>query len=583
MTVLVYAIFLPVAALSISGWGSLALPREGEWSRRFGAGTLTVFFLTAAAGWSGVLVPVVLWTFLAAGLLLWAIYGRFGMPRKTILLILSGLPVIPLVMLPPASRDALIHHLYQARLWLDAGRIVRPEWSGFFSYPYLTETLYALTGGTFGFRFARAVSFLGFLAACSVPFTWFLSRGRKREALFSLLVLLSVPELFRNASWSYSDSFLVFFALLSYREMTGPGGRPVMAVVWGAAAACCKYNGMLVLVSILVLLPYYFRGISRKALAASLLAALFVCGWWALPNLLQWGNPVYPLMEGLFGPEAQTGSREAGYFASAGFGTSLHGPLDYLLLPVRMSIHGRWDDPVHFDGASGPLLLAGAIMALPVLRGKRRKFMLPILYLLLALAFKGQAVRTRYMLPGLAMLAFPVSETLTSLTDRSRSSLVRTSTAALTSVCIVWSGVMLAGLYVDQRPFDLPPDGDYLERELPHHRFFEECDRFVSPDDTTMMINIGRVFYYPGHAVFDEHRAPLELVRMFWAGMDSEDVSDSLSRAGIDLVAADMFLTSINVPPVLEGEELENWREFVSLGLEPLLTVDSYVLFRLRR
>lgn len=529
------------------------------------------------------MVPGVLWAFLAAGLLLWARPGRFGIPRKAILLLLFGLPVIPLVMMPPASRDALIHHLYQARLWLDSGRIVRPDWSGFFSYPYLTEALYALTGGTFGFRFSRAVSFLGFLAAGSVPFTWFLSRGRKREAVVSLLVLLSIPELFRNASWSYSDSFLVFFALLAYREVTGPGGRPVMAVLWGAAAACCKYNGMLVLASTLVLLPYYFRGLSRRTLAACLLAAVLVCGWWALPNLLQWGNPVYPLMRGIFGQAGQAGPREAGYFASAGFGTSLHGPVDYLLLPVRMSIHGRWDDPVHFDGASGPLLLAGAILSLPVLKDKRRKFMLPVLYLLLTLAFKGQGVRTRYMLPGLAMLAFPVSETLTSLTDRCRSGLVRISTGVLAAVCLLWSAVTAAGLYADQRPFDLPSEGEYLERELPNQRFFEECGRRVSPSDTTLMINIVRVFYYPGYAVFDEHRAPLELVRLFWEGMDAEEVSDSLGRAGFDLVAADMFLTSINVPTVLEGPELENWREFVSLRLEPLLTVDNYVLFRLRR
>ncbi|MBN2587301.1 MAG: hypothetical protein JXR55_08405, partial [Candidatus Fermentibacteraceae bacterium] len=545
-----------------------------------GAGTLLMFFLLAAAGWSGLMVPGVLWVLLSVGLLLWARPGRFCLPPGPGLISLCGLLVLPLVMLPPASRDAMIHHLYQARLWLDAGRIVRPEWSGFFSYPYLTETLYSLAGGTFGFRISRAVSLLGFLAACSVPAAWFLEKGRRKEAILSLLVLVSIPELLRNASWSYSDSFLVFFSLLAYSEMLKEDGSPLTAVIWGAAAACCKYNGILVLVSVFVLLPVHFRRLPWKTLAVSLGAALFISSWWAVPNLLQWGNPVYPLLRGLLGPENPVSLRAADYFATAPFSTSLHGVLDYLLLPVRMSVHGRWDDPVFFDGASGPLLLAGVIIALPVLRGKRRKFLLPVLYLLLTLIFKGQGVRTRYMLPGFAMLSIPLSEALgTLLCTRGR--LVRYATLALLTGCLFWSGSRMAELYSEERPWELPSDTEYLSRKLPEYDFFMDCGGYVSGGDTTFALNIGRVFYYPGYAVFDENGAPLGLVRLFWSGMGSEEIADSLRKLGVTHVAADMFLTSINLPSVLEPAELAHWNEFISLRLVPLLTEGSYALFRL--
>ena len=157
--------------------------------------------------------------------------------------------LLPLALLPPSSRDALIHHLYQARIWLEAGRILRPEWAEYFSYPYLTETLYSLAGGTFGFRISRVVSLVGFIGACSVASGFFLRRGRKVEAVLSVLILMSIPELLRNATWSYSDTFLVFFSLLAYTELQRDDGNPLLAILWAGAASCCKYNGLIVLAS----------------------------------------------------------------------------------------------------------------------------------------------------------------------------------------------------------------------------------------------------------------------------------------------------------------------------------------------
>jgi hypothetical protein len=222
------------------------------------------------------------------------------------------------------------------------------------------------------------------------------------------------------------------------------------------------------------------------------------------------------------------------------------------------------------------------IIALPVLRERRRKFLLPMLYLILTLFFKGSGIRTRYMLPGLAMLSIPVSGALGVLLE-SRGRLVRYAAIALLTVCLSWSGLRMADLYIEEKPWELPSDAEYLSRKLPCYRFFTECEPFISEGDTTLTLNIGTVFYYPGYAVFDRERAPLGLLQMFWDGMGSDEVADSLRSRGISHVAADMFLTSINIPTVLEEDELGEWREFVALELSPLLTVEDKVLFRLGR
>lgn len=574
-------IFFSIAAIAISGWGVLALPHSESWSRKFGAGSLLMFFLVSAAGWSGLMVSALLWAILAIGAILWVHPGRFSIPRGGVMIALCGLILFPLILLPPISRDAMIHHLYQARIWLEAGRIVRPDWSGIFSYPYLVESFYTVAGGTFGFRVSRVVSLLGFLAACSVSAGYFLREGRWKTAVLSLIVLMSIPELVRNATWSYSDSFLVFFSLLAYVEFIRKNGNPLLAVIWAGGASCCKYNGFIVLASVCILLPFFFRNMTRKVVIYSIFAALFTTAWWAIPNLLQWGNPVYPLLQGIFNPNITVSSRAAEYYALNTFSTSLHGILDYLLLPVRISLHGEWNNPALFDGASGPLLLAGTILAFVVVKDRRKKFLLPFLYMIITLIANGAAVRVRYLLPGLAMLSIPVSETFENLLIN-KSKIVRATTTVLIAVCVIWSAVKIMNLYEHERPWESKDDTTYLDENAPYYDFFQKCDRYISESDTTLLVNMNRPFYFPGYSVFDHRVVPFELMEMLYAGMDSEEIVNSLRRRGITHLAIDMFLTSINITPELSANELEQWREFVSFRLDPLLTVDQYILFKLK-
>jgi len=541
---------------------------------------LLMFFLVSAAGWSGFLQPALLWTILAVGTLLWVRPGRFSMPGGGYMIALCGLILFPLILLPPISRDAMIHHLYQARLWLEAGRIVRPEWSGIFSYPYLVESFYSIAGGTFGFRVSRVVSLLGFLAACSVSAGYFLREGKKKTAILSLIILMSIPELVRNATWSYSDSFLIFFSLLAYVELIRNKGNPVLAVIWAGGASCCKYNGFIVLVSVCILLPFFFRNMTRKMVLYSLGAAFFTTAWWAIPNILQWGNPVYPLFQNIFNSNITISTRAAEYYAMNTVSTSLNGIMDYLLLPVRISLHGEWNNPALFDGASGPLLLAGTILAIPILRDRRRKFLLPFLYLIIALIANGASVRVRYLLPGLVMLSIPVSETFESLL-MNRKKILRAATAVLIVICAIWSANMIKNLYEHERPWEFQEDRTSLLENALYYDFFQECDRYISESDTTLMVNMNRPFYFPGYAIFDHNVVPFELMKMLWSGMDSEEIASTLRGRGITHLAMDMFITSINITPELSANELEQWRKFVSFKLSPLLTVDSYILFEL--
>ncbi len=131
------------------------------------------------------------------------------------------------------------------------------------------------------------------------------------------------------------------------------------------------------------------------------------------------------------------------------------------------------------------------------------------------------------------------------------------------------------------RPWEFQDDSAYLNENTPYYGFFQKCDLYITDNDTTLMVNMNRPFYFPGYAVFDHAVVPFELMEMLWTGMDSEDIATNLRERGITHLVMDMFLTSINVAPELSADELERWRNFVSFKLNPLLTVDRYVLFEL--
>ena len=205
---------------------------------------------------------------------------------------------------------------------------------------------------------------------------------------------------------------------------------------------------------------------------------------------------------------------------------------------------------------------------------------MPFLYMIIVLIVNGAAVRVRYLLPGLVMLSIPVSETFESLLKK-RKIIVRATTVVLIAVCVIWSANKIMNLYEYERPWEFQDNRTYLDKNTLYYDFFQRCDRYISESDTTLMVNMSRPFYYPGYAIFDHKVVPYELMEMLWAGMDSEDIVINLRERGITHLAVDMFLTSINITPELSADELEQWREFVSFRLYPLLTVDRYILFGL--
>ncbi|HOA05411.1 MAG TPA: hypothetical protein PLV86_00365 [Candidatus Fermentibacter daniensis] len=575
-----FLLCLPALAALVAafcGPGGLLL-RGGSWPERLGAGALLVSMAVSAAGWLSALSSAVLWAILAVA----AASAAFGARRRPspgglLPAAIALLILFPLAAMPPMARDAMNHHLYLPRLWLEAGGIHRPAWCPFFYYPYMVESLYALVGGTFGFRASNMVSLLGF--AGSIGAAWHAAEPHGRKAsLLASLVVLSVPEALRNATWAYSDSFLLLFSILAAGELAKDRWNPSLAALWAAAAGACKYNGLPVTAAVLLVIAWRFRR-SPVRLAAPLAVAMLVSAAWALPNAIERSNPVHPLMGGLFGTEPEVMQRTQELLAGASaYSASVSGPSDLVMLPLRMSLQGRWDDPRLYDGASGPLLLAGVLLF--AVLGRRKVSALPALAVFVAtVLLSGSAARVRYLFGAIGMLSIPAGEGLSRAMSSGRTG--RAVTLAATTVCLIWSGSRLFDLYGVERPWEALDDS-FLENRLPYMSFYMEADRVLEENDTTLFVNMGnRAFYWPSCAVFNARRFPLDVLEPLWAGLGAEGLDSILRARGVTHVAVDMDIADINISGELTEEEFAEWREFAALWMEPVVSEGPYVLFRL--
>ncbi len=576
-----YLMTLPAAVLLGGGFlgaGGLLLPRR-PWSERFAAGAVAVSLAVAAAGWTGLLSTPVLWAAAAVAL-------AAALPRPSRLLprfapwvpVAALVLLLPLAGMPQTARDAMNHHMYLPRIWLEAGSIHRPDWCPFFFYPYLTESLYAMLGGTLGFRPSGIVSLLGFVGAIAAVTEDAAEAAGRRASILAGLVLLSMPEAFRNASWAYSDSFLVLFSVLAVREAAGARPDPVRASLWASAAAMCKYNGLVVALPVLAVTAWRCRR-DRAGLARALPVTVLLTSVWALPNLLETGNPVYPLLGGVFGSPAPLSERAQALLSDySAYTSSIRSPFDLLLLPVATTLGGAWDDPRLFDGSAGPLVLLGVVLCAMAGRNRRR-LVLPALVFLATVLLTYPAVRVRYLLPAFALAAVPAALGLESALAGRRATAL--ASVALMAACVGWSASWVARLYASERPWEtLQPD--FLEKRLPYMSFYMDVDRQLQPTDTTLMVNMGnRAFYFPSYAMYDSHRFPLVLLEPLWAGADREDLARRLRAGGVGYLAMDMDMTQVNVTGELGSREMAEWRGFVAEDLEPLVSVGPYVLFRL--
>jgi hypothetical protein len=377
-------------AAAAAAAGDLAVRTLGQtrgltWVERislgFGLGTALLGAIALILGRLGWLSPPLVRTGLALVVARWLFSSRPWLSIRSIRFSAGWLPALALApfvvvmllgsMLPAVDFDVIEYHLQGPKEYFLAGRISFLPHNVYTSMPFGVEMLHllgmevlgdwwwgALAGQLLVALFAPAAA--GMIAATA------LRAGSPRGAWIAVIVYLSTPWIYRLAVIAYVEGPLCFFhAALVWAVVRGQFGREISrGPLWGltgllaGGAMSCKYPAL-----ISAVIPFgVIALIDARRNRSVVPVTAYVLGWaivmtpWLGKNIIDTGNPVYPLANSIFQGRYWDPGREAKW-------VSAHGPrvvsADQFCESI-VDVAGRsdWQSPLYL--ALAPLALARA-------------------------------------------------------------------------------------------------------------------------------------------------------------------------------------------------------------------------------
>lgn len=534
---------------------ALGMRDEPDWTERapiaFGLGATGLGVVTLVAGRLGLLSPWGARFGLAVPILIAGAWrpsrpsrtnperGRVGRPGLgTVGFVLIGGPFLVLMalaaMLPTIDFDALEYHLQGPKEHFLNGRITFQSHNVYTSMPFSVEMLHLLGMEVLDDWWRGALVGQLVVMVHAPMAAWLIAATARRVASpragwVAAVVYLTTPWVYRLAAIPYVEGPLCFdhAALLAAAcsGVTGARRAGLLGLLAGGAMAT-KYPALVSAVvpfGALVLLQAV-RGRSPRLVLAFAAGCAVTVGPWLAKNVVDTGNPVYPLAYGVFGGGPWSAEREVKW-------SNAHGPR-----PVTMGgfVNGVLDIAGRSDWQSA---LFTALAPLALLRvGSRRAVLW--LWGYVAYLFATWFVLTHRidrfwapMLPALAVLAGVGA-------DWVRSRLWTACLAAIltigTASNLVYITTALAGL--NQWTGNL----DAMRKSVPQmlNPPLFQLDQMLPPGARPLLVGQASVFHLNHRVVFNTVFDD-EILELIAKDKGPREVLDELHRRGITHIYVD--------------------------------------------
>ncbi len=507
--------------------------------------------------------------------------------------------ILILSSVPPVSRDALTHHLFVPRLYLEHGGIYEIPQIPFSYYPMNLDLLYMIPLYFGNDIVPKYIHFFFALLTAWLIYDYLKSRISKMYGLLGSLFFLSIPIIVKLSITVYVDLGLMFFTtaslLLLFRWIeSGHKTRYLLlAGICCGLAAGTKYNGLVTLFLLSLFTPVLFirsqqpkRPKSRHAIQFALYfagTALLVYSPWLVRNYVWTGNPIYPLHNSFFqqSTTAPSSSRtnsndpkgEQSSLTKKVVQLSPHGSSVFvtrkilynetwwqaLLLPVRFFFEGRDDDPRYFDGRLNPFLFLLPFFAFLKKTTRRERLekntLLIFALLFFFFTFFQEAMRIRYIVaivPALVLLSIFGLRNISIFVLPKRFAMKNIGAerlALIITVAMLWYN----GQYIMQQFQIVQPisyiRGDvsreqYISRFRPEYPAIQYANTHIDTKGKVLCLFLGNRGYYmqfqpvfkrPGKTIFFEH----SLIQL-----DADSLRNELIRRDISHILLRTDLTT---------------------------------------
>ena len=346
-----------------------------------------------------------------------------------------------LALVPPVSKDALVHHLAVPKLYLKHGGIYEIPFMVFSYYPMNVDLLYMIPLYFGDDIIPKLIHFAFALLTAWLIFGYLKRRSNSTYALFGAIFFLSTPIVLKLSITAYVDLGLIFFStasllfLLKWSENAFRLRFLTLSALFCGLAMGTKYNGLTSFFLLTLFTTFIYAKDAQgskngpfKALAYGLVfaaIALLIFSPWMFRNFLWTNNPIYPLYDHWFNPQNGAVKSSVGPFAFRGL-IYHESWWQIALLPLRIFFQGQDGMPQYFDGKLNPFLLLLPITAFLVGRHDTRRLkleknvLLAFAVLFFAFAFFRTDLRIRYISPIIPPLILLSVLGIKNMVDRTR-------------------------------------------------------------------------------------------------------------------------------------------------------------------
>jgi len=472
---------------------------------------------------------------------------------------------VVLNLIPPISRDALIHHLAVPKLWLKHGGIYEIPWANYAYYPMNIDLLYVLC---LYFKNDIAPKFIHLafgLGTGLIIYLYLKPKYSRNWGLLGAVIFITTPIVVWLSTTAYVDLGMTFFITASVMSFIRWRDDDYKNIKWlllsGLAmgiAVGSKYNALIaafILNMILMLSVVWDKHKQTAALWYGILffvITAFTASPWYLKNYLQTGNPFYPLFGGFFKslhyhPIVEATSRQTieksqqiSFFKmrEVMYGESFW---ETLLIPIRMFFQGKDNSYQYFQGALNPVLIIFSPFIFLNKRYGKDKFCFVIFTVFfIAMAFFLTAKQVRYILPVLPCLAvlavMEIKNILDYLGEKPRlsslrlgaqiKSVARIFVLASVAVLLIFNFIYLKNRIETINPFPYvlgkETREDFLKHHLLHYDAVEYINRFLPDDAVVFTMFLGRRGYYLNRNYKNEPSFGMNTLRQMVNNSDNE-------------------------------------------------------------
>jgi len=496
--------------------------------------------------------------------------------RKLLFLVLGMIitSIIVLSLVPPTTKDELVHHLAVPKLYIEHGGIYEIPFMEYSYYPMNLDLLYMIPLYFGNDIVPKFIHFAFALLTAWLIFRYLRRRIDTLYALFGAVFFLSIPIIVKLSITAYIDLGEIFFSfaalilILEWMERDFKWKYLIWAGIMCGLAMGTKYNGLvtLAILTLFVIIIYsryhekkpagFIRPISYGIIF--LLISLLVTSPWMIRNYNWKGNPIYPLYNLVFNPPKEVKQKASQQGATV---RKKIGIFDYrstmyketgwqiALLPVRIFFQGKDDEPKYFDGRLNPFLLILPLFAFfrlkdePEYLRREKKIFLAFSVLFFSFALFTAVLRIRYIspfIPPLIVLSVFGLLNLFKIVQRISSQVFRKTFICLVLFAPCFAIALNAGYIINQfKVVDPVPfitgrisRDDYIRKYIPEYPALLYINSNVEIGSKILFIFTGKRGYYCDRDYLIDNSMGI-MKGCISRAERPEDISEGLKKQGI--------------------------------------------------